>query len=182
MRPVWIMGPFPSPYNNADQFDNLILVAAGIGITPALSTIEAYRSSRRINLIWTVRDASMLTFFLSNAKLDHKGENLVFYTGKDPLPDTIENHNGHANLQIIRQRPNISYLVPNIIHYIDKHGHSQHEAMLALALIKEKAIQLKEDAAAKDDLPLEEKVAELAHYAALLGVETDDQHNDDNTQ
>jgi predicted ferric reductase len=193
VRPVWIMGPFPSPYNNADQFDNLILVAAGIGITPALSTIEAYRSSRRINLIWTVRDASMLTFFLSNAKLDHKGFNLVFYTGKDPLPDTIENHNGHANLQIIRQRPVISYLVPNIIHYIDKHGYSQHEAMLALALIKEKALQLKEGAAirmndpstaaSQSGIPLEERVAELVQYAALLGLaipdleETNDQRS-----
>jgi hypothetical protein len=28
-RPVWLSGPFPSPYNSAMEFDNLICVAAG---------------------------------------------------------------------------------------------------------------------------------------------------------
>jgi ferric-chelate reductase len=30
-RPLWITGPFPSPYNNAHNYDSMILVAAGIG-------------------------------------------------------------------------------------------------------------------------------------------------------
>lgn len=118
----------------------MILVAAGIGITPALSAIDAYRDSRRINLIWAVRDASMLVFFLRNAKLDEKGLNLIFYTGKDPLPDIIENNNGHKNnttnnnggssslsslpqhVKIIKGRPNLSFVIPNIIEFVDKGG------------------------------------------------------------
>ncbi|KAL7525609.1 hypothetical protein ACHAXR_002213, partial [Thalassiosira sp. AJA248-18] len=36
-RPCWIQGPFPSPYSQASSYDNQILVASGIGITPALS-------------------------------------------------------------------------------------------------------------------------------------------------
>jgi hypothetical protein len=28
-RPVWLSGPFPSPYNSAMEFDNIICVAAG---------------------------------------------------------------------------------------------------------------------------------------------------------
>jgi len=123
-RPVWISGPFPSPYNNAINFDNMILVASGIGITPALSTIEANRDSRRINLIWAVREASMLVFFLENAKLDEKGLNLIFYTGKeDDLPESIENYhtNGsNAHVKIIKERPNLSHLIPNIIEFVDK--------------------------------------------------------------
>jgi len=59
-RPCWIQGPFPSPYSHAANYDNQILVASGIGITPALSTIYAFKSSRRIHLIWVIRDAEML--------------------------------------------------------------------------------------------------------------------------
>jgi hypothetical protein len=66
--------------------------------------------------------------------------------------------------------------------------------MLALALIKEKALQLKEGAAirmtdpstaaSQSGIPLEERVAELVQYAALLGLaipdleETNDQRSD----
>ena len=120
VRPVWISGPFLSPYNNAGNYDNMILVAAGIGITPALSAIESYKDSRRVNLIWAVRDASMLSFFLEHAMLDHKGFNLIFYTGKDPLPTRITNHLVSATLKIIHARPKLEHLLPNTIHYIEK--------------------------------------------------------------
>ncbi len=59
-RPCWIKGPFPSPYSHASLYDNQILVACGIGITPALAAIGAFKSSRRINLVWSVRDPEML--------------------------------------------------------------------------------------------------------------------------
>jgi NAD(P)H-flavin reductase len=58
VRPVWVSGPFVSPYNNALNFDNTICVASGIGITPALSIIRAHKESRRINLIWMCRDSA----------------------------------------------------------------------------------------------------------------------------
>lgn len=122
-RPLWISGPFPSPYNNAIDFDNMILVASGIGITPALSAIEANRDYRRINLIWAVREASMLVFFLENAKFDEKGLNLIFYTGKEALPETIENFHAkgcNAHVKIIKERPKLSHLIPNIIAFVDK--------------------------------------------------------------
>jgi ferredoxin-NADP reductase len=120
-RPVLISGPFPSPYTNAENYDNLILVAAGIGITPALSAIEAFRDSRRMNLVWATRDVSQLVFFLQNAKLDHKGFNLIFYTGSDPVPDSIEKQHSNANLSIIKSRPNLSNVLVNIISYFDRH-------------------------------------------------------------
>lgn len=89
-------------------------------ITPALSCIEAYKESRRVNLIWAVRDASMLVFFLENAKLDERGLNLIFYTGKEELPETIENFNVTAHVKIIRERPDLSILLPNIIEYFER--------------------------------------------------------------
>merc|ERR1712176_1340819 len=44
-RPLWISGPFPSPYNDCLNFDNMICVGSGVGITPALSTIANYKDS-----------------------------------------------------------------------------------------------------------------------------------------
>jgi ferredoxin-NADP reductase len=61
LTPLYVnQGPFPSPYSQASKYDNQILVATGVGITPALAAISAFKTSRRINLIWAVRDAEML--------------------------------------------------------------------------------------------------------------------------
>ena len=82
VRPVYIQGPYPSPYEQSTKYDNMILVASGIGITPALSAIRAFKSSRRVNLIWSVRDKYLLEFMLRQMYLDDDGWNLIFYTGR----------------------------------------------------------------------------------------------------
>jgi len=120
-RPLWVSGPFPSPYSDCLDFDNMICVGSGVGITPALSAIEHYKDSRRCNLIWAVRDISMLVYFLENTVFDRKAINLIFYTGKEPLPDTIRNdkmlHDAHV--QIIKSRPDLRRIIPNIINYFE---------------------------------------------------------------
>jgi len=50
-RPVYIQGPFPSPYSYAGSYDNQILVASGIGITPALSIIHAHKVRGRAKVV-----------------------------------------------------------------------------------------------------------------------------------
>ena len=96
------------------MYDNQILVASGIGITPALAAINAFKSSRRINLIWAVRDPEMLEFFLEHLYLDHDGWNLIFYTGAAPLKPSMER--GNANIRVIKGRPNLPSLIPNVIY------------------------------------------------------------------
>jgi len=51
-RPIFVAGPYVSPYATATKYDNLILVASGIGITPALAIISAHKEAKRVNLIW----------------------------------------------------------------------------------------------------------------------------------
>lgn len=33
-RPGWLYGPFPSPFSTATSYDNVVVVASGVGITP----------------------------------------------------------------------------------------------------------------------------------------------------
>lgn len=140
-RPVWIQGPFASPYKMgkyinyvielctvlltyilsfafaARDFDKQILVSTGVGITASLSAIEAYKESRTIFLVWSTRDASLVEFFLENYHyLDHKyGFNFIYYTGQTPLNPTLLE--GLApNTRIIYSRPNLNVIIPNIIH------------------------------------------------------------------
>jgi ferric-chelate reductase len=119
VRPVWVQGPFPSPYANAEAYDNQILVASGIGITPALSVIRAHKGSRRINLIWALRDRDLLHFFLQHLYLDHGGWNLIFYTGKEQLNEEHIDIFTNTNVCIIQGRPNLGQLIPNIIFGIE---------------------------------------------------------------
>jgi predicted ferric reductase len=62
-RPIWLKGPFASPFAAALDFDNIVLIASGIGITPAVACIQQYRDDRVINLIWVCREASMIDFY-----------------------------------------------------------------------------------------------------------------------
>ncbi len=45
--------------------------------------------------------------------LDHSGWNLIFYTGKAPLTSSIEECN--ASVRVVKGRPQLSSLIPNII-------------------------------------------------------------------
>jgi len=79
------------------HYEDLILVASGIGITPAMDIINAYRAgSRRLSLIWSCRDASLLEYYLQHGRFDKDGWTLIYYTGKrklrlqrSSLPDTL---------------------------------------------------------------------------------------------
>jgi hypothetical protein len=171
-RPVWIQGPFASPYGNADNYDSQILVAGGIGITPALSVIRQLKDTRRCNLIWVTRERHMLEFFIKHADLSHRGWNLVFYTGKEQLlgiEDVVVTGNG-ATIHIIRQRPKLNFVIPNIIYGIES-GTSRPEQfvpddkIVAMELLQEKLAELEEDPMMNSH----EKLSELVNYCDELG-------------
>ena len=85
-RAVWISGPFRSPMSSAKDYDNIVSVASGIGITPALALLDRFKNTRRINLIWMCRDAHLIEFFVNTVNFPTKGFIFIFYTGK-----TVEN-------------------------------------------------------------------------------------------
>ena len=64
-RPGWLYGPFPSPFSTAISYDNLICVASGIGVTPAISSIVNLAETRVVHLIWMCRDADLVEFYLN---------------------------------------------------------------------------------------------------------------------
>jgi len=47
---------------------NLIAVASGIGVTPAISLVQKYSQEtlRRVNLVWICRDPGLIEHFITN--------------------------------------------------------------------------------------------------------------------
>lgn len=173
VRPVWVQGPFSSPYDMAADFDNQILVAGGIGITPAISVMRAHKETRRTNLIWAARDPHMVEFFLKHGEFSSRGWNLVFYTGKEPLyvgNSTDITTSSGALVHIIRARPDFAKLIPNIIYSIES-GTFAPESFVSdskldvIADLNEKLEELDEDA----EMTSQEKLDELINYADELG-------------
>jgi len=167
-RPVWIKGPFPSPFRHAALYDNQILVASGIGITPALGAINAFKSSRRVNLIWAVRDPEMLEFFLEKMYLEHDGWNLIFYTGKKPLNSQVDKLN--TNIRVVRGRPNLASIIPNVIYGIEsKEGlpekYTERSKDEMKVLLANRVVELERDS----DMPATTKVAKIRKYGQFLG-------------
>jgi len=114
-KPAFVVGPFLSPFSSpAMDSENLIAVASGIGVTPAISLIKQYSNThRRLNLIWICRDAGLIEYFLHNVDFGSDGYNLIYYTGKKRplvLEDAIP-----GNIFIFNSRPNLERAVSNII-------------------------------------------------------------------
>ena len=56
-RPCYVAGPFASPFSTAIDYDNLVLVASGIGITPAMSIITTHSgksASQSVSSRWRI--------------------------------------------------------------------------------------------------------------------------------
>ena len=176
-RPVWVQGPFSSPYDSAVEYDNQILVAGGIGITPAISVMRAHQETRRSNLIWAVRDRHMLEFFIQHGEFSKRGWNLLYYTGKEPLVlDDYDDDGGEiiaangARLHIVRGRPDLAKVLPNLIYSIES-GTAVPEAFVedkkveVMRMLQEKLVDLDED----EELGDREKLQLLINHSSSLG-------------
>ena len=113
-KPSFVVGPFLSPFSSpAMDSENLVAVASGIGVTPAISLIKQYSStSRRLNLVWICRDAGLVEHFIQNVNFGHDGYTLIYYTGcrslivRDDIP---------SNVFIFNSRPNLERTISGII-------------------------------------------------------------------
>lgn len=114
-KPAFVVGPFLSPFSSpAMDSENLVVVASGIGVTPAISLIKQYsNTSRRLNLIWICRDADLIEHFLQNVDFGCDGYTLVFYTGKDRSLDLGEDV--PPNVFVFDIRPNLERAISGII-------------------------------------------------------------------
>ena len=113
-KPAFVMGPFLSPFSSpAMDSENVVAVASGIGITPSMSLIKQYSStSRRMNLIWICRDASLVEHFLQSIDVGSNGHLLIYYTGKRPL---FLNGDLPPNVHLFRGRPDLEKTISGVI-------------------------------------------------------------------
>ena len=86
-KPAFVVGPYLSPFSSpAMDSENLVAVASGIGVTPAISLIKQYsNTSRRLNLVWICRDAGLIEHFLHSVDFGRDGYTLIYYTGHRSL-------------------------------------------------------------------------------------------------
>jgi len=105
LRSCWVRGPYTSPYHVASSFNHLVLVATGIGITPALGVMGQYPGlSRSKFLIWTTRSREMLKFFAPLFADAHLSA--IYYTGKEPLtPDDMKQVRSYGKIFLQIGRP-----------------------------------------------------------------------------
>ena len=114
-KPAFVVGPFLSPFSSpAMDSENLVAVASGIGVTPAISLIQQYSNTcRRLNLIWICRDPGLIEHFLHNVDFGCDGYILIYYTGKERslvLGDDVP-----LNIFIFHGRPNLERTISGII-------------------------------------------------------------------
>ena len=115
----WVRGPFTSPYAISSLFSHLVLVASGIGITPALGVLGHFQDSRLCIVVWMVRSEDMLEFFMPLLK--RAALVIVYFTGKTKLPyKTIEILSKMAPLAIMQHRPNLETLLEEIVRCTDE--------------------------------------------------------------
>ena len=91
------------------------MCATGIGITPCISTLVALRQTRRANVVWMVRDAELIEFYLESGCFAENAFTLIFYTGK---PDMLRVKRSWLTpwIKIIGGRPKLAETIPAIIH------------------------------------------------------------------
>jgi len=114
-KPAFVVGPFLSPFSSpAMDCENLVAVASGIGVTPAISLIKQYSSTkRRLNLVWICRDAGLVEHFLQNVEFGSDGYTLIYYTGKER--SLIMRDDMPPNVFIFNTRPDLEHTISGII-------------------------------------------------------------------
>lgn len=112
-RPGWLYGPFPSPFSTATNFDHLIAIASGIGITPSISAIVNLSGTRKVHLIWMCRDADLVEFYMKNTQFDDDAWSFIFYTGKRALCLGDEPTNPH--IKVLLGRPDLEQLIKALV-------------------------------------------------------------------
>ena len=135
-RPGWVYGPFASPFSSGGDFDNLIAIATGIGITPALSAVTALGENRRVNLIWMCRDPDLIEFYLAKTEFEPDAWTFIFYTGKRKLvlgtKVGIDSAAINPFVKVIHGRPDLEELTCSIVDNLTN-GTSMPEELMARA-------------------------------------------------
>jgi len=113
-RSCWVRGPFISPYSISASYSNIVLVASGIGITPALGVLDQFGSDRTCIVVWMLRSEELLSFF---APMIHTATSVVvYYTNPKRLSDeTVRLLSTKPNVVIHNGRTDVDSLIPNTI-------------------------------------------------------------------
>ncbi|KAH8072411.1 oxidoreductase [Aureococcus anophagefferens] len=159
------------PYATASNFDNLVLVASGIGITPAINILAAAKETRRCNLLWMCRDASLVEFYLSAVEFDDDGYTVVYYTGKREL--CVDTSRLPARVLVFAKRPNLPRAIQGLIHAIETGTGLPEDAVQASEEAKARASDAHRRQSEPGDAPMD-RFAAASHESSKNSVSAAD--------
>jgi len=114
-RPGYVYGPFPSPYSTAVNYDNIIAVATGIGITPALCLLTTLQAHRKVSMIWMCREPDLIEHVLSTHSFAPDAWVFIYYTGKRKLVLDPSCELENPTLRIVQGRPDMEGAIKAIV-------------------------------------------------------------------
>lgn len=119
---ILVDGPFGAPAINVHDYEHILMVTGGIGVTPIIAELESIMDDwdrgnqyyKSVTVIWTVRDPLCLDWFSNSiAKARQHSSGIfnirLFATSvKEANPDTIEGPNGKNKAGPYRTKPDTS--------------------------------------------------------------------------
>ena len=113
-RSIWVTGPYASPYLISGNFNSLVILATGIGITPALAVMNQYAGYSRFKiLVWSTRSKNMLKFFVPQMKDAHLA--IVYYTGGDLTEAEVQRYIAIGNIYIAQKRAHFPSTIDKVV-------------------------------------------------------------------
>lgn len=126
----------------------------------------------------------VLEFFMDHLWLNNDGWILIFYTGKQNLSPAIENSN--SNIKIIKKRPDLHVVIPNIIYGIETgvgipETYTPSEKVHVKEILSNKLDQLEDEGYCEEEIV--EELTSLAHENGFLlsHIVPDDYEDQDKT-
>lgn len=103
LQSCYIKGPFISPFGIAHTYSNFIMMASGVGITPALGLIGQYPGySRTKVLMWSTQSKKMIQFFAPLLRDAHL--TIIYYTGEPLQRYELRKIRSYGNLFVHQER------------------------------------------------------------------------------
>ena len=112
-RPMLLIGPYSAPFNTSFTHNFVFVVASGVGITPILSVVERFGSTRHIVVLWICRDAALLRLYADY--LRERCHSHIYFTGPSSEDICTDLQRDLAPLAVCFGRPDVQTIATAVL-------------------------------------------------------------------